>query len=121
MNEEQEIKNVLGNQQAAWNKGDIESFMDGYWQSDSLMFVSKSGITYGWQNTLNNYKTGYPDAASMGLLDFDIQQVNRLSDSYYFIVGKWHLTRHIGDLGGHFTLLFKKVDGKWVIISDHTS
>lgn len=115
------IRNVLDRQLQAWNNGDVEKFMDGYWQNDSLMFIGKAGITYGWQNTLNNYKKGYPDTAAMGKLKFDILEVKRLSVLYYFIVGKWHLTRSVGDIGGHFTLLFKKVKNKWVIVADHSS
>lgn len=115
------IRNVLDKQLQAWNNGDVEKFMDGYWQNDSLMFIGKAGITYGWQNTLNNYKKGYPDTAAMGKLKFDIQEVRRLSVLYYFIVGTWHLTRSMGDAGGHFTLLFKKVKNKWVIVADHSS
>lgn len=119
--DETAIRNLLEQQRQAWNTGDIEKFMDGYWQSDSLMFVGKSGVTYGWQNTLDNYKKGYPDTAAMGKLKFDILEVKRLSVLYFFVVGKWHLTRGVGDVGGHFTLLFKKVKNKWVIVSDHSS
>ena len=115
------IRKVLDEQKNAWNKGDIPAFMTSYWQNDSLMFIGKSGITYGWLETLNNYKKGYPDAAAMGKLDFDIIQVRRLSDTHYFVVGKWHLTRTIGDVGGHFTLLFRKIDNKWLIVADHSS
>ena len=115
------ILKTLSNQQAAWNKGDIEGFMQGYWQSDSLMFISKSGITYGWQQTLNNYKKNYPDTAAMGKLAFDFIEIKRLSVSYFFVVGKWHLKRTIGNLDGAFTLLFRKIKNKWVIIRDHSS
>lgn len=115
------IKNILRSQTIAWNSGNIENFMKGYWQSDSLMFIGKSGITYGWQKTLDNYKKGYPDTAAMGKLDFTILQTNRLSVLYYSVVGKWHLARTIGDLSGHFTLLFKKIKSNWVIVSDHSS
>ena len=118
---EQIVRNLLEEQRQAWNTGDLEKFMAKYWQSDSLMFIGKSGVTYGWQNTLNNYKKGYPDTAAMGKLKFDILQVKRLSVMYFFMVGKWHLTRSIGDVGGHFTLLFKKVKNKWVIVADHSS
>ena len=119
--DEQTIRKLLEEQRQAWNTGDKEKFMGTYWQSDSLMFIGKSGITYGWQNTLNNYKKGYPDTAAMGKLKFDILEVKRLSVMYFFVVGKWHLTRSIGDVGGHFTLLFKKVKNKWVIVADHSS
>ena len=118
---EQTICSLLEEQRLAWNTGNLETFMGTYWQNDSLMFIGKSGITYGWQNTLNNYKKGYPDTAAMGKLKFDILEVKRLSVMYFFVVGKWHLTRSIGDVGGHFTLLFKKVKNKWVIVADHSS
>jgi ketosteroid isomerase-like protein len=119
--DEQTIRTLLEEQRLSWNAGNLESFMDTYWKSDSLMFIGKSGVTYGWQNTLNNYKSGYPDTAAMGKLKFDILEVKRLSVMYFFVVGKWHLTRSIGDVGGHFTLLFKKVKNKWVIVADHSS
>ena len=119
--DETAIRTILKTQTAAWNSGNIETFMQGYWQSDSLMFIGKSGITYGWQKTLDNYKRNYPDTASMGKLDFVILEVKKLSAENYFVIGKWHLARSIGDLSGAFTLLFKKIKGKWFIISDHSS
>jgi len=119
--DEAAIKNAMAAQLNAWNNGDIDRFMGTYWKSDSLMFIGKSGITYGWQKTLDNYKQHYPDTAAMGKLKFDILETNRLSELYFFVVGKWYLTRSIGDVGGHFTLLFKKIKNKWVIIADHSS
>ncbi len=115
------IRKTLAEQTVAWNEGNLEAFMQGYWKSDSLMFIGKSGLTYGWQPTLDNYKKGYPDTAAMGKLDFDIVQVRRLSVMYFFVVGKWHLARTAGDLRGTFTLIFKKNKNKWVIVSDHSS
>ncbi len=119
--DETAIRQVLGKQTAAWNRGDIVHFMDGYWENDSLMFIGKSGVTYGWTNTLNNYKKGYPDTAAMGKLRFDLITVKRLSRDYYFVVGKWFLQRSIGNIGGHYNLLFRKIKGKWLIIADHSS
>ncbi len=119
--DEQTIRTLIEEQRLAWNTGDKEKFMQTYWQSDSLMFIGKSGVTYGWQKTLDNYKKGYPDTAAMGKLDFDLLEVKRLSVMYFFVVGKWHLTRSIGDVGGHFTLLLKKIKNKWVIVADHSS
>ena len=115
------IRNILATQTDAWNRGDINSFMKGYWENDSLMFIGKSGVTYGWTNTLNNYKKGYPDTAAMGKLVFTLIQVKKLSGKYYHVTGKWLLKRSIGDVGGHYTLLFKKINGRWVIVSDHSS
>jgi ketosteroid isomerase-like protein len=119
--DEKYIRQLLSDQTKAWNSGDLESFMKGYWNSDSLLFIGKSGPKYGYQTTLDNYRKGYPDTASMGKLHFDILQTKRLSVMYYFVVGKFHLQRTIGDLEGHFTLLFKKLKGKWMIVADHSS
>lgn len=115
------VRQLLAAQTKAWNEGDIEEFMKGYWNSDSLVFIGKSGLKYGYATTLANYKKGYPDTAAMGKLNFDLIQMKRLSFQYYFVIGKWHLQRRIGDLHGSFTLLLKKFKDKWLIISDHSS
>lgn len=119
--DESAIRQLLDQQTAAWNRGEVTNFMQGYWENDSLMFIGKSGVTYGWTNTLNNYKKGYPDAAAMGQLTFTLIQVKRLSKRYYHVTGKWFLKRSIGDVGGHYTLLLEKINGRWVIIADHSS
>ena len=115
------IREILEKQTNAWNRGDIEEFMKGYWENDSLMFIGKSGVTYGWSNTLKNYKKNYPDTVAMGKLAFTLIEVKKLSKEYYHVTGKWFLKRSIGDIGGHYTLLFRKINGRWVIISDHSS
>ncbi len=115
------ILDLLDTQTAAWNKGDLQGFMKGYWENDSLRFIGKSGITYGWSNTLANYKRGYPDTAAMGKLNFTILVVKKISPRYYEVVGKWYLKRSIGDASGHYTLLLRKIKGSWVIVSDHSS
>ena len=120
-NEEKEIRRLLAVQTASWNRGDIEGFMQTYWKSDSLMFIGKSGVTRGWQPTLDNYKKGYPDTAAMGKLAFDILSVQQLSPESFFVVGKWMLKRTIGDLSGYYTLLLRKLKGQWVIVADHSS
>ncbi len=119
--EEMAIRQLLERQTTSWNRGDVEGFMQTYWKSDSLMFIGKSGITWGWQQTLNNYKKGYPDTAAMGKLAFDIIQVKPLSADHYFVVGKWMLTRSIGDVSGHYTLLLRRINGEWKIVADHSS
>lgn len=119
--DEVQIRGVLAAQQQAWNRGDAEGFMKGYWKSDSLLFIGKSGVTKGWEKTLANYKKGYPDTAAMGKLAFDIIGVKPLSPDYAFVIGKWMLKRSIGDLSGHFTLLFRKIKGTWTIVADHSS
>ena len=120
-NDEIAIKQALNEQIEAWNQGNIERFMKTYWENDSLMFIGKGGIKYGWNNTLNNYKRNYPDTIAMGKLSFDILKIHQLSPEYFYVVGKWHLQRSIGDLNGHYDLLFRKINGKWVIIADHSS
>ena len=119
--DETAVRNVLAKQNAAWNRGDVDAFMVGYWENDSLMFIGKSGVTYGYKNTLATYKKNYPDTTAMGKLTFTLIQVKRLSPEYYHVTGKYYLTRTIGDASGHFTLVFRKINGKWVVISDHSS
>ena len=119
--DEKEVRNVLATQNAAWNRGDVDAFMVGYWENDSLMFIGKSGVTYGYKNTLSNYKKNYPDTTTMGKLTFTLIKVKRLSPEYFHVTGKYYLTRTIGDASGHFTLMFRKINGKWVVISDHSS
>jgi hypothetical protein len=115
------VREILSNQVVAWNRGNLEDFMQGYWHNDSLTFIGKSGISYGWKQALENYKKSYPDTTAMGKLSFDIIKVERLSEIYFFVIGKWHLTRSIGNLNGHFTLMFKKINKQWVIVTDHSS
>jgi hypothetical protein len=119
--DEQTIRAMLQRQNEAWNSGSIDSFMVGYWNSDSLLFIGKNGVTKGYQNTLTNYKKSYSDTAKMGKLQFTIVEVRKLSAKYYWVLGKWYLTRSVGDVGGYYTLLFRKIKGRWVIVADHSS
>ncbi len=117
-----EILTVLQGQTEAWNEGNLEKFMEGYWAHDSLKFVGKNGITYGWQNTLNNYKKHYPDPETRGQLRFEILNVDFLSKESAFVIGKFYLERPIkGNASGHYTLLWKKIRGHWKIVVDHSS
>lgn len=116
-----QILNVMKKQENCWNKGDIECFMEGYWKSDSLKFIGKSGITYGWQNTLDNYKKKYPGKAAMGRLDFEIISLEALGTNAVLLIGKWTLTRESDSPNGHFSLIWKKIKGVWVIVADHSS
>lgn len=115
-----QIRAAMNEQVASWNAGDMDRYMGTYWHNDSLMFIG-SRIELGWDNILKNYKRAYPDTASMGKLDFEIISLKRLSVLYYSVVGKWHLKRTAGDQKGAFTLLFKKLKNRWVIIQDHSS
>ena len=116
------IVQVLTTQTAAWNRGDIPGFMQGYWQSDSLVFIGRKGPTYGWQPTLANYQKNYPDAAAMGQLDFSGLRVALLAPGAAQVVGHWHLARPAaGDLQGYFLLVLRQIDGKWLVVADHTN
>ncbi len=114
------VSNIMSAQVLAWNNGEIRGYMDFYWKSDSLKFIGNKGITYGWQKTLDNYEKSYPDKKSMGILKFTIIESTQLSKSSIYVIGKWELEKE-KPAGGHFTLLWKKIDNKWVIVSDHTS
>lgn len=118
-----EIRQLLGEQAACWSNGDLACFMTPYWKSDSLLFVGKSGLTYGWEQTMANYKLNYPDAAAMGKLTFDIKEMRPLATETVLVVGKWHLARTVteGDLEGHFSVIFKRFPEGWKIITDHSS
>lgn len=116
-----QILQILAAQEKAWNEGDLQQFMKGYWENDSLVFVGKTGLTYGYNNTLANYKKGYPNQSYMGKLKFTILSMQPLGKQYYRIIGKWELLRTIGNLSGHYSLLLQKIKGEWKIISDHSS
>jgi ketosteroid isomerase-like protein len=115
------IQHVMDEQQIAWNRGDIDGFMNGYWASDSLRFIGKRGITYGWQATLDNYKKSYPGAAAMGRLQFTNLSMELTGDSSAYVIGKWELFRTTDTLGGHYSLLWRKQAGRWMIVADHSS
>ena len=119
--DEQEIRKLMNDQILAWNKGSIEEFMQGYWNNDSVMFIGKNGISYGYTTVLNNYKKNYRDTVQMGKLSYTLLKLDRFSAEYYFVIGKFFLKRSVGDIGGIYSLIFRKIKGKWFIISDHTS
>ena len=118
-----QVKVVIENmkiQEMAWNNADIVGFMKYYWKSDSLKFISSKGITYGWQKTYDNYVKGYPTKEAMGILTFTIKEATQLSESSIYVIGQWQLKKD-KPVGGYFTLLWKKINGQWVIVADHTS
>ena len=115
------ILKVLENQRQGWNKGDMDAYMQGYWKSDSLLFVGKNGPTYGWQKTLDNYKKGYPNKSAMGFLTFGIKKVEFLAKDKAFVLGSWNLKREKDEPKGYFTLLLRKISGQWKVIADHSS
>ena len=115
------IMNVMSFQQDAWNQGDIDSFMQGYLKSDELVFSGKSGPVYGWENTKNRYYSSYPNTKVMGKLNFTIKKIRSVSLNTAYLIGEYYLKRSGEDSYGHFTLLWKKIDSNWLIVSDHTS
>ncbi len=116
-----EIRELLAQQNQAWNRGSLDSFMIGYWDNDSLLFIGRNGPQYGYNKTLEGYKKGYPDTSYMGHFTSTVLVMKKLGDDYYFVVGKWELQRTVGDISGYYTLLFQKINGKWRIIADHSS
>ena len=112
---------VLTSQQTDWNKGDIRSFMAGYWNSSELTFAGTRGFTRGWEPVLARYEKNYADKAAMGTLDFSELEVRQLGPEAALVLGKWHLQRQAGDVGGIFTLVFQKFPEGWRIIHDHTT
>jgi ketosteroid isomerase-like protein len=119
--EESAIRKMMKAQEKAWNEGNLDKFMIGYWENDSLLFIGSKGPKYGYKVTLENYKKGYPDTAHMGKFTSTILSMKKLSPEYYFVVGKWFLKRSVGDASGHYTLLLRKIKGLWVIVADHSS
>lgn len=114
------IRKVMDDQSAAWNRGDIESFMQGYWKSDKLTFVS-SQVTRGWQQTLDRYKKSYDSRDKMGTLTFSDLEITVLSKDSAVVLGSWSLKRANDNPGGKFTLIFRKFKEGWRIVHDHTS
>lgn len=117
----EKIKQVLAAQTQAWNAGNLSAFMQGYWQSDELLFVGKNGPQYGWAKTLANYQKSYPNVAAMGHLVFDIKEIRLIDARHAFVLGAWKLLREKDTPSGYFTLLFKKIKHRWVIVADHSS
>jgi uncharacterized protein (TIGR02246 family) len=112
---------VLDNQKAAWNRGDVPAFMNGYWRSPDVTFAGKTGFTRGWDTVLARYQRSYPDQASMGHLEFSELEVRPLGPDAALVLGKWHINRSAGDVGGIFTLVLQKFPEGWRITHDHTT
>jgi len=115
------IAGVLSAQAAAWNAGDLDSFMEHYWRSDDLTFSSAGQTTRGWSATLDRYRTKYPNRDAMGTLKFDALEIRPLGDGVALVLGRWHVDRAGGPLEGNFSLVLRRIDDRWLIIHDHTS
>ena len=116
-----DIISVMDAQTEAWNRGDIDGFMTGYWRSDKLLFVSGDEITRGWQTTLDRYKRNYNSREKMGVLRFSDLEIDVISKDTAIVLGSWALTRGGDNPKGKFTLVFRKLNGRWLIVRDHTS
>jgi len=115
-----EITRILMQQKEDWNTFNIDAFMEGYWKSDELTFIGSSGITKGWQKTLDNYKKAYPDPETMGKLDFEVIQLDVIDEENAIMIGRYTLFREKDTPTGLFTLRWKKIKGNWKIMSDQT-
>jgi len=112
------ILKVMKDQEIAWSQNDLEGFMKGYIKSDSLKFFGKSGLTKGWQQTLDNYKKGYPTKDHSGTLNFEIIDISPIENQSYWVMGKYFLSRKVGDANGVFLVVFKKINNEWKIVAD---
>jgi uncharacterized protein (TIGR02246 family) len=118
---EAQIRSVLNAQTAAWNRGDLDAFMETYWKSAKTVFAGSSGVFRGWQAVLDRYKRAYPSRAAMGTVAFTSLEVTQLAPDAALAIGHWHLKRSSDNLGGVFTLVLRKFPNGWKIILDHTS
>ena len=119
--EEEAIEQVLSRQVDAWNEGDLEGFMEGYARTDTLRFASGGTVRYGWQATLDGYRRGYPDRATMGTLSFDLRDIQVISPDWALVFGAWALERAEDRPSGLFTLTLRKTAAGWRVVQDHTS
>ena len=115
------ILKVMDNQEKAWSQNDLEGFMQGYLKSDSLKFYGSGGLTKGWQQTLDNYKKGYPTKDHSGTLTFEVDDISPIETNSYWVMGRYYLKRKVGDANGNFLIIFKKIDGEWKIVADMSS
>lgn len=116
--DKKEILAVLKDQRIAWSKDDMEGYMEAYWKNDSLKFYGPNGITRGWDNTLEKYRRSYPDKDHTGILSYKINDISKISDDNYYVLGEYHIKRNAGNIDGFFMQLFRKIDGEWKIIVD---
>ena len=121
LNDSISILKVLKFQEEAWNSGNINKFMEGYLKSEKIVFTGSNGSIYGWEETKKRYLNKYSNRTLMGNLKFKIINFQKLSVDIIQMQGSYYLNRKIGDSKGFFSLIWKKENEKWFIISDHTS
>ena len=113
-----QVLHTMESQQNAWNSGDLDAFMVGYWESDSLLFIGSRGVNSGYATTLENYKKSYPNKDAMGTLIFKNRSWTQISENAGLLIGSWRISE---EAHGMYSLIWKKIDGRWVIVADHSS
>lgn len=116
-----EVRKVLDATETAWNEGDIEGYMEGYYKSDSLRFAGNGDVSYGWQSVLDRYRNAYPDKTAMGHLSFSDVDIDVIGSGAVVVFGRWKLEREEGDRSGLYTLIMSKTAEGWRIVHDHSS
>ena len=114
----EEVYHTMQSQQDAWNEGNIDKFMQGYWKSDSLLFIGGSGVNHGYNTTLQNYKKSYPNKEAMGNLTYKNRSWTPISDDSALLIGSWRISEN---QHGMYSLIWKRINGEWVIVADHSS
>lgn len=117
---QREIKASFDASEKMWNDGDLDGYMDGYAKGDSTMFINKTIVSFGWQDSYDTFKKAFPTKESMGKLTSDIKMVKRLSKTCYLVVGSFHVERGKDSFGGNYSDIVQKIKGKWVVIVDHS-
>jgi ketosteroid isomerase-like protein len=115
------VRAVLDAQREAWNRGEIEGYMAGYWRSEETVFVSGDNVTHGWQTVFDHYRKSYDSREKMGTLTFSDLEIKPITNDTAIAVGRWHLQRAKDEPHGRFTLILRRTTQGWKIIHDHTS
>ena len=120
-NEEKDIKainTVLKKQRIAWSNYNLDGYMEAFWKSDSLKFYGTNGVTYGWENTFDLYEKAYPTKEHTGKLNYKINDISKINENAYYVLGEFHIKRDMGNANGIFMLVFKNINGMWKIIAN---
>lgn len=115
------LRNIFDQQAKAWNRGDLKQFMESYWKSPELTFSGGGKTTRGWQETLKRYQKSYSTREKMGHLTFSDLEITILGPNAALVLGRWHLKREADEPEGNFSVVFRRIGGKWLIIHDHSS
>ncbi len=115
------VEAVLRAQADAWNRGEVDAFVDHYWHSPDVTFSSSGATTRGWEATVNRYRERYPTREKMGEISFDNLEITPLGADAALVLGQWRLDRDAEPVSGNFSIVFRNLDGRWVIVHDHTS